>query len=73
MTLNRPIPIKTAKNIVIFINNNIFVHRLTGSIKPSNTKPSSIKSSTARHGNKVNIKNLTVNINFLNYYFNNNR
>ena len=66
--LNRLIPIKTAKNIVIFINNNAFVYSLTNSTEPSNTKPS-----TARHSNKVNIENLMVNINFLNCYFNNNR
>ena len=68
MTLNRPIPIKTAKNIIISINNNAFIHSLTGNTEPSNTKPS-----TARRGNKVNTKNLTVNIDFLNCYFNNNR
>ena len=68
ITLNRPIPIKTVKNIVISINNNAFIHGLTGS-----TEPGSTKSSTVRYGNKVNIKNLMVNINFLNYYFNNNR
>ena len=72
ITLNRLIPIKTAKNIVIFINNNAFVYGLTGSIEPSNIEPSSIESSIVRYGNKINTKNLTVNINFLNYHFNNN-
>ena len=72
MTSNRPIPIKTLKNIVISINNNAFIHGLTGNTEPSNTEPSSTKSSTARYNNKVNAENLTVNINFLNYYFNNN-
>ena len=55
MTLNRPIPIKTAKNIVTFINNNTFIHGLTGSTEPggtesSNTEPSSTEPSTVRHG-----------------------
>ena len=35
ITLNRLIPIKTAKNIVIFINNNAFIHSLTSSTEPS--------------------------------------
>ena len=68
ITLNRPIPIKTAKNIVMSINNNAFAYSLTGSIEPSGTE-----SSTVKYNNKVNTKNLMVNINFLNYYFNNNR
>ena len=50
------------------INNNAFIHGLTGSTEPGNTK-----SSTARYSNKVNTENLTVDINFLDYYFNNNR
>ena len=62
ITLNRLIPIKITKNIVIFINNNAFIYGLTNSTEPS----------TARYGNKVNIKNLIVNINFLNCHFNNN-
>ena len=73
MILNRLILIKTAKNIVVFINNNVFIHSLTGSMEPGNTKPNSTESGIARYNNKVNIKNLTVNINFLSYYFNNNR
>ena len=76
MTLNRLILIKTAKNIVIFINNNAFAYGLTSGIEPSSTEPN-----TARHGNtgnkssndKVNIENLTVNINFLDYHFDDNR
>ena len=73
ITLNRPIPIKTAKNIVISINNNAFIHSLTGNMEPGNTEPNNTESSTARHDNKVNTKNFIVNINFLNCYFNDNR
>jgi hypothetical protein len=73
MTLNGLIPIKTVKNIVIFINNNAFVYSLTGNIELSGIKPSGIEPSTARHSNKVNIENLTVNINFLNCHFDDNR
>ena len=72
MTLNRPILIKTAKNIVISINNNTFIYGLTSSIKPGGIELGNIKPSIARHGNKVNTENLTVNIDFLNYHFNNN-
>ena len=79
ITLNGLIPIKTAKNIVMFINNNAFVHSLTGSTEPSGTEPG-----IARYGDRefavntnsdklANIENLTVNINFLDYHFNNNR
>jgi len=87
ITLNGPIPIETAKNIVMFINNNAFVYGLTGSIEPGSMEPGGIEPSTARRsdvGNKgksatyfcndnnddVNIENLTVNINLLNCYFN---
>ena len=63
ITLNRLIPIKTAKNIVISINNNAFTYSLT----------SSIEFNTIKYSNKVNTENLTVNINFLNCHFNNNR
>jgi hypothetical protein len=63
MTLNKLIPIETAKNIVIFINNNAFIHSLTSSTEPG----------TARYSNKVNTENLIININFLNCHFNNNR
>ena len=67
MTSNRPILIKTAKNIITFINNNTFVHSLTGS-----TEPSSIEPSTARRSNKVNTENLTVDIDFLDCHFDDN-
>ena len=63
ITLNRLILIETAKNIVTSINNNAFIYGLTSSTEPS----------IARCGNKVNIENLTVDINFLNYHFNDNR
>jgi len=90
MTLNRPIPIKTVKNIVISINNNAFVYGLTGSIEPGGIESGSTEPSTARRGdignkssnNKgksatyfcsnnnddINIENLTVDIDFLDYY-----
>jgi hypothetical protein len=73
MTLNRLILIETAKNIVISINNNAFIYSLTGSIEPGNTEPGNTEPSIVRYGNKVNIKNLIVNIDFLNCYFNNNK
>ena len=86
ITLNGPILIKTAKNIVITINNNAFTYSLTSSTEPSSTKPSSTEPSIARRNNKgknatyfcnnddnINIENLTVNIDFLNCYFNDNR
>jgi hypothetical protein len=63
ITLNRLILIKTAKNIVTSINNNTFIYSLTSSIEPSGTEPSIVRSN--------NKKNLTINIDFLNYYFNN--
>jgi len=87
MTLNGPILIKTAKNIVTSMNNNAFIYSLTGSIEPSSIKPSSIEPSSiepsiVRRNNKgknatyfynddndVNIENLTVNIDFLDCYF----
>ena len=72
ITLNRPILIKTAKNIVIFINNNAFVYSFTSSMELSSTEPNNTEFSTVRHSNKVNTENFTVDINFLNYYFNNN-
>jgi hypothetical protein len=68
MTSNRPIPIKTAKNIVISINNNAFIHSLTDSTESGGMEPG-----TARCGDKVNIENLTLNINFLDCHFNNNK
>ena len=72
MTLNRLIPIKTAKNIVIFMNNNAFVYSLTGSIEPGGTEPSNMESSTVRRSNKVNTENLIVDIDFFDYHFNDN-
>ena len=72
MTLNRLILIKTAKNIVMSINNNAFTYGLTGSIEPGSTEPSGTEPSIATRGGKVNIENLTVDIDFLNCYFDNN-
>ena len=68
MTSNGPIPIETAKNIVIFMNNNAFIHSLTSSTESGGTE-----SGTARRGNKVNIENLIIDIDFLNYHFDDNR
>ena len=73
ITLNRLILIETAKNIVIFINNNAFVYGLIGSTEPSGMEPGNTESGIVRRGDKVNIENLTVNIDFLNCHFNNNR
>ena len=67
MTLNGPILIKTAKNIVISINNNAFIYGLTSSIKTSSTEPSIV-----RRSNKVNTENLTVDIDFLDCHFDDN-
>ena len=83
ITLNRPILIKTAKNIVISINNNAFVHGLTNNMEPGGTEPGSMEPSIVRSNDKgksttyfcndnnddVNIENLTVNINFLTVIF----
>ena len=82
ITLNRLIPIKTAKNIVIFINNNAFIYSLTSSTESGSTEPNIIRSNNKgknttyfynNNNDNINIENLTVNINFLNCYFNNNR
>jgi hypothetical protein len=68
------------------MNNNAFIYGLTGSMEPDGTEPGSIEPSTARSNNKgksttyfcndnnddVNIENLTVDINFLDYHFNDN-
>jgi hypothetical protein len=84
MTLNRLILIKTTKNIVTSINNNAFAYSLTSSAEPSSTEPSIArrgnnsnrgsndkgKSTTYLYDN--NPPDLTVNINFLNYYFDDN-
>jgi hypothetical protein len=64
MTLNGLIPIKTAKKIVMSINNDAFAYGLTGGIEPGGTEPSIV-----RCNDKVNIENLTVNIDFLDCYF----
>ena len=85
ITLNRPILIKTAKNIVMSINNDAFTYGLTSSIEPSmepsivrrgniGNKSSNDKGKSATYlYNDNSSPNLTININFLNYYFNNNR
>jgi hypothetical protein len=84
MTLNRLILIKTAKNIVTFINNDAFAYSLTSSVEPSGTEPSTVrrgnngnrgsndkgKSTTYLYDN--NPPDLTVDINFLNCHFDNN-
>ena len=85
ITLNRLILIKTAKNIVMSINNDTFTYSLTSSIEPSSTEPSIIRRGNI--GNKSsnnksksatylcdnnNPPNLTINIDFLNYYFDKN-
>ena len=84
ITLNRLIPIKTVKNIVISINNNAFAYSLTGSIEPGSTEHS-----TARRGDVSNKRSndkgkstiyfydnnppdLTINIDFLDCHFNDN-
>ena len=70
ITLNGLILIKTAKNIVTSINNNAFIYGLTSSTEPSSTEPSSTEPSIARSNDK---ENLTINIDFLNCHFDNNR
>jgi len=62
MTLNRPILIKTAKNIVTSINNNAFIYGLTSNIELGGTEPSTVRSNDK--------ENLTIDIDFLNCYFN---
>jgi len=84
MTLNGLILIETAKNIVTSINNNAFTYSLTGSVEPSSTEPSTArrgndgnrssndkgKSATYLYNN--NPPDLTVDIDFLDCYFNDN-
>ena len=65
MTLNRLILIKTAKNIVIFMNNNAFTYNLTG------MEPGSTKFSTVRRGNISN-KNSNNKGKSTTYFYNNN-
>jgi len=75
MTLNRLILIETAKNIVMFINNNAFAYGLTGSTEPGIVRRNN-KGKNATYfcdnDDDVNIENLTINIDFLNCYFDNN-
>ena len=84
ITLNGLILIKTAKNIVTSINNNAFAYSLIG-IEPSSMEPSIVrrgnvnnkssnnkgKSATYLYDN--NPPDLTLDIDLLNYYFDNNR
>jgi len=81
MTLNGPILIETAKNIVTSINNNAFVYGFTGSIEPGGTEPSIVRSNNKGksttyfcndNNDDVNIENLTVNIDFLDCHFDDN-
>ena len=84
MTLNGLILIKTAKNIVISINNDAFAYGLTSSIEPS-TEPSIVRRGNNSNGSSNdkgksatylydnNPPDPTVDINFLNCYFNDNR
>jgi len=89
ITLNGPIPIKMAKNIVTSINNDAFAYSLTGSIEPGGIDPGGTEPSIVRRGD-VNNKSsndkgksatylynnnppdLTVDIDFLDCYFNDN-
>ena len=84
MTLNRPIPIKIVKNIVTSINNNAFAYSLTGSIEPStepntarhgnnSNRSSNNKDKSATYLYNNNPLNLTVDIDFLDCHFNDNR
>ena len=84
MTSNGLIPIETAKNIVTSMNNDAFAYSLTG-IEPGGTEPSTVrrgnvnnkssnnkgKSATYLYNN--NPPDLTLNIDLLNYYFDDNR
>ena len=76
ITLNGLILIKTAKNIVMSINNNAFIHGLTSSIEPSGTEPNIARSNNKGKGATYlydnNPPDLTVDIDFLNYYFDDN-
>jgi hypothetical protein len=85
MTLNGLILIKTAKKIVTSINNDAFTYSLTSGIEPSGMEPSIVrrgdnsnrssndkgKSATYLYDN--NPPDLTVDINFLDCYFDDNR
>jgi hypothetical protein len=76
ITLNGLILIKTAKNIVMTMNNNAFIYSLTGSTEPSGTEPSIARSNnkgkSATYFCDNNPPDLTVDINFLDCHFNNN-
>ena len=88
MTLNGLIPIKTAKNIVMSMNNNAFTYGLTGGIEPDGIKCSTARHSNVSNGssndkgksatyfcddnNNNNPPDLTVNINFLDCHLSNN-
>ena len=59
------------------MNNNAFVHGLTGSIEPSGTEPSIAKSSNNKGKSATylydnNPPNLTLDIDFLDCHFNDN-
>jgi len=43
MTLNKLIPIKTAKNIVMSMNNNAFAYGLIGGIEPGGMEPGTVR------------------------------
>ena len=84
MTLNRLILIETAKNIVTSINNDTFAYGLTSSIEPSiepsiarrgnvNNKSSNDKGKSATYLYNNNPPDLTINIDFLDCYFDDNR
>ena len=84
MTLNGPILIKTAKNIVTSMNNDAFAYSLIG-IEPGGTEPSIVrrdsignkssndkgKSATYLYDDK-DPPDLTINIDFLDCYFDDN-
>ena len=79
MTLNGPILIETAKNIVTSINNNAFIYGLTSSTEPSivrrgniDSKSSNDKGKSATYLYDNNPPDLTVDIDFLNCHFNDN-
>ena len=83
ITLNGLILIKTAKNIVMSINNDAFTYSLTSSIEPSmepsivgrgnnSNRSSNNKDKSATYLYNNNPPNLTIDINLLNCYFDNN-
>ena len=81
MTSNGLIPIETAKNIVTSMNNNAFIHGLTGSTEPGSTEPSSTEPSIARSNDKGksatyfynnNPPDLTIDIDLLDCHFDDN-